>query len=189
MNRVKDIPWLNTLKRRLKAVRRTLPSVYYVVSCLCVFTAVLALLTAFYRPCAVQGDSMVPTLQSGDRLLLSCGNTEPQYGDIIAVRREGKTPLIKRVIAVEGDTLRIDEFSGEVYLNGKLLEEPYIKSSTPQKELLGEVTVPAGMLFVMGDNRVVSHDSRYNDIGFVAVEDMIGTAVFRFYPFSRIGGV
>ncbi len=172
-----------------KAARRFLPGAYYVLSCLCVFTVVLVLLTAFFRPCTVQGGSMIPTLQDGDQLLLSCWEREPQYGDIVAIRRENETPLIKRVIAVAGDTLYIDGDTGEVYRNGMLLDEPYLSESTPPKDLAGEITVPEGQMFVMGDNRSDSHDSRYKDIGLVLVDNVIGTAVFRFYPLSEWGGL
>ena len=175
-------------KRMSKVLRRCLPSVYYVLSCLCVFTAVLALFISFYRPCVVHGTSMAPTLQGGDQVLLSC-KSNPERGDIVAVRRDDEVPLIKRVIAVEGDTVYIHPQDGTVLVNGAVLEEPYIQGSTPQKELLGEITIPKGKLFVLGDNRATSHDSRYKDIGLIAVEDIVGVAVFRFAPLSKLGGL
>ncbi len=175
-------------KQASKVLRRFLPSVYYVLSCLCVFTAVMALFISFYRPCVVHGTSMSPTLQGGDQVLLSC-KSNPDRGDIVAVRREDEVPLIKRVIAVEGDTVYIHPQDGTVLVNGVVLEEPYIQGSTPQKELLGEITVPKGKLFVLGDNRATSHDSRYQDIGLISLEDIVGIAVFRFAPLSKFGGL
>ena len=179
---------LGAVKRVLKSTRRFLPNVYYVLSCLCVFTAILAVVTSFYRPCVVNGTSMVPTLKGGDQVLLSC-KSNPERGDIVAVRRESEVPLIKRVIAVGGDTLYINAQDGLVYVNGIALEETYIQGSTPQKELSGQITVPEGKLFVLGDNRATSHDSRYKDIGLIALEDILGVAVFRFAPLSGFGGL
>lgn len=187
MERFQEI--VTRIKRGAKAVHRLLPGAYYMLWCLCVFTVILALFSVFFRPCTVEGSSMVPTLQNGDRLMLNCLDREVEYGDIIAIRREKEMPLIKRVIAKEGDTLYIDALSGGVYRNGKLVDEPYLTEITPCKDLEGEVTIPQGCLFVMGDNRSDSHDSRYEDIGMVSAADVIGTAVFRFYPLSEIGGV
>lgn len=179
--------WRTVVIRRWRAWQRHAAGVYYAVSCLCLLTALLAVVTAVVRPCVVQGRSMVPTLQNGDYLLLSCLNYEPEVGDIVAVSRENNTPLIKRVIALAGDTLRIDSATGTVFRNGVALEESYIAGTTAAVQLLGEVTVPHGMLFVMGDNRGESHDSRYQDIGFVSVEAVIGKAQYRLYPLSRGG--
>ena len=132
---------------------------------------------------------MVPTLGNGDQLLLSNLDYHPEVGDIVAIRRENGAPLIKRVIALEGDTLYIDSASGKVYRNGKVMNEPYIVGKTPSAHMVGEITVPKGKLFVMGDNRENSHDSRYADIGPVAVEDVMGEAVWRILPFSRFGDI
>lgn len=177
------------LPRLKKRTRRLLPAVYYGLATLCAATVVLVLFSTMFRPCTVQGSSMVPTLQNGDQLLLSNMDFQPTVGDIVAIRRDGDTPLIKRVIALGGDTLFIDPESGKVYRNGELLDEPYLSVKTPAVQMAGEITVPEGMLFVMGDNRINSHDSRYADIGPVAVEDILGKAVWRFYPLSRFGSV
>lgn len=179
--------WRTAIAKQWRALRQHMAGVYYGVSCLCVLTAIFVTVTAFVRPCVVKGYSMVPTLQDGDYLLLSCMNYEPTVGDIVAIRREEAEPLIKRVIAVAGDVLSIDRVSGAVCRNGEVLEESYISGSTPPVQLLGEVTVPEGSLFVMGDNRGNSHDSRYADIGFVAVDAVIGKARYRLYPFSERG--
>ena len=177
------------LRRWPDLFKRIVPSVYYFLTALCVGTILLFLLTVFYRPCRVDGVSMVPTLQHGDLLILSCQDSVLQRGEIVAISREGEPPLIKRVIAVGGDTVRIDQHSGKVYVNGAEWEEPYLNVTTPCIELKGEVTVPAGHLFVMGDNRAVSHDSRYEDIGFVDADDVIGTATYRLLPFSEKGAL
>ncbi len=177
------------LPRWKKQTRRSLPAVYYWLTSLCVVTVALVVFSVLFRPCTVEGSSMMPTLQSGDQLLLSNLDYRPAVGDIVAIRRDGGTPLIKRVIALEGDTLFIDPESGEVYRNGELLEETYLDVKTPAVQMTEEIVVPEGMLFVMGDNRVNSHDSRYADIGPVAVENVIGKAVWRLFPLSRFGGV
>lgn len=146
-----------------------------------------ALLFAFvFRTVGVDGTSMVPTLKSEDRLILTHMFYRPERGDIVVISRaeEGKTPLIKRVIAVEGDTVRITE-NKEVILNGKVLDEPYLNVSTPPKGCIGEITVPKGHIFVLGDNRAVSWDSR--DIGPVPVSLVMGKATFRLW--QEFGGI
>ncbi len=176
--------------RRLPALlRRMVPGAYYFLTALCVGTILLFLVTVFYRPCRVDGVSMVPTLQNGEVLILSCQDGVLRRGEIVAIRREGEAPLIKRVIAMGGDTVRIDQHTGTVFVNGVPAEESYLNCETPCIDLKGEVTVPSGHLFVMGDNRPVSHDSRYEEIGFVDVDEVIGTAVYRLLPLSKKGGL
>ena len=193
MSRYTRLTWRDTVEEQLprlkKRTRRSLPGLYYGLASLCAVTVLLVVFSMFFRPCTVQGESMIPTLQNGDQLLLSNLDYQPAVGDIVAIRREGGTPLIKRVIALGGDTLFIDPESGKVYRNGALLEEPYLTVKTPAIQTVGEIIVPEGMLFVMGDNRLNSHDSRYADIGPVAVEQVLGKAVWRFYPLSRFGSV
>lgn len=181
-----------------------------VVSLVCV-----ALVYCFlFRVVGVDGESMQMTLMDQDRLLLTSGYEQVTRGDIVVISRElkpdipaadggeteqaavsagsgGRTvmlePLIKRVIAVGGDTLSIED--GQVYLNGELLSEPYLNQTTPAFELSGTVTVPEGHVFVMGDNRWDSHDSRWNDIGFVEVGDIVGKVFWRIWPLSSFGAV
>lgn len=140
-----------------------------------------------FRIVTVSGDSMRNTLQNGDRLLLSGMFYTPNYGDIVVVRRTGDTPLIKRVIGLEGDRIRIDEESGVVYCNDQPLTEPYILGdATPAYGLKEEITVPEGTLFVMGDNRSESLDSRM--LGPVSEDDLVGKVFFRIMPsFGKIG--
>ena len=122
-----------------------------------------------------------------DRLIITNLNYTPRRGDIVVVNRYTQEPLVKRIIALGGDHLRITE-EGEVILNGEVLDEPYIGH---YKTLLfsfeGEVTVPEGQVFVMGDHRDNSHDSR--DIGCVSEKDLMGKAVFRIWPISQAGGL
>lgn len=151
----------------------------------------ISLIFAFVmRTVGVDGDSMNNTLLNGDRLLLSSYPYTPERGDIVVINRENDEPLIKRVIAVGGDTLDIDAESGKVILNGKELEEPYLDVTyTPRAHFSGEVVVPDDCIFVMGDNRTGSHDSRYNDIGFVKVSNVMGKALWRVAPIHSFGSI
>ncbi len=141
------------------------------------------------RTVGVEGDSMNYTLLDGDKLLLSRWWYEPQHGDIVVVRRPDDEPLIKRVIACEGDHLDIDELTGMVILNGEELHESYLYCSTPREGFTGEVIVPEGYVFVMGDNRINSMDSRHPSIGFIAVEDIMGKALWRIAPMDVFGPI
>lgn len=139
-----------------------------------------------FRTAMVQGESMVPTLEDGDRLVLFCAGYEPQRGDTVVIRREAQQALIKRVVAVAGDTVSISDVEHRLYLNGQAVEE---EGTTPPFQLEQPVTVPEGFVFVMGDNRYNSHDSRHKDIGLVAVERIVGKAVWRIYPWEDFGGL
>ena len=126
------------------------------------FITILLVFTFAFRVVGVSGESMVPTLQNGDSL---------------------NEPLIKRVIAVGGDTLDIDFITGEVFVNGELLDEPYIAEATRRGfDTTFPLTVPEGCLFVMGDNRNNSLDSRSSTIGFIDERYVLGVAEFRFFP-------
>lgn len=155
-------------------------------------TLVLVVLLVFVRTVHVDGTSMVPTLQDRDQLLARSFLYTPQRGDIVVV--DGYTsygePLVKRVIGVGGDTVDIDFETGEVSVNGKVLDEPYISApTTRQFDVRFPVTVPEGYLFLMGDNRPDSKDSRDTDIGFIDERDILGKAFFRLVPFNKFGMV
>ena len=94
------------------------------------------------------------------------------------------------MIAVGGDRVDLNAETGEVFVNGQLLDEPYIAEATRQKgDMEFPLTVPEGYLFVMGDNRMHSTDSRYQDIGFIDERDILGQVLYRTYPFSAIGSI
>lgn len=106
----------------------------------------------------------------------------------MVINRYVEEPLIKRVIAVAGDTVEIDPDTEQVILNGEVQDESaYTHFPTPPVEMAGEVYVPEGYVFVMGDHRTDSHDSRSADIGLVRVKDIVGKAVFRVWPFQKMG--
>ena len=134
----------------------------------------------------VDGPSMWPTLQSAERLVVNkfiYRFRAPERGEILVFKypRDPSRDFIKRVIAIPGDTIEIK--NGNVFVNGKLLNEPYILSKTRGNYPLA--TVPEGHIFVMGDNRNNSEDSRFADVGFVSYEMIKGKAMLVFWPFSQ----
>ncbi len=154
-------------------------------------TFVLLLLLFVVRTIGVDGISMVPTLQDGDQLIVRSALYMPEHGDIVVV--DGYTsfgkPIVKRVIGVGGDTVDIDFETGAVTVNGEVLEEPYISApTTTSYDVKFPVTVPEGYLFLLGDNRPRSNDSRSTEIGFVDEKDILGKVIFRLLPVNNMGG-
>lgn len=166
---------------------------------------ILLILMLVFRVVVVSGSSMLPTLVSGDRLLLLSTPLyhTPSYGDIIVASKdsfEDGEPIIKRVIAVEGQTVDIDFSTGTVYIDGVALNEPYINNLTTLSEGVNfPLVVEDGCVFVLGDNRGRSQDSRSPLIGQIDKREILGKAFFLFLPginaetkqrdFDRIGGL
>ena len=164
---------------------------------------VVAIFTFVIRMMGVDGHSMLNTLQHGDRLLVvnSMLYHDYKYRDIVILRKNGvfdDDPIVKRVIAVEGQTVDIDFAEGIVYVDGEALEEDYIREPTYTAEGTEfPLTVPEGSIFVMGDNRNGSSDSRDYRLGTVDTRYVIGKAAFLIFPgpdyetekrdFKRIG--
>ena len=164
---------------------------------------VVAIFTFVIRMMGVDGHSMLNTLQHGDRLLVvnSMLYHDYKYGDIVILRKNGvfdDDPIVKRVIAVEGQTVDIDFTEGIVYVDGEALEEDYIREPTYTAEGTEfPLTVPEGSIFGMGDNRNGSSDSRDYRLGTVDTRYVIGKAAFLIFPgpdyetekrdFKRIG--
>ena len=173
-----------------------------------VFTvvAVILLLTFCLRLCVVSGPSMNNTLLNGERLLVSDLFYTPKRGDIVVVHVTSETSdtfneaIVKRVIATEGEFVRIDYAQNKVYVSDdavftedEVLREPYIIAGRPNylsaaKDVY-EYEVPEGHLFVLGDNRPVSADSRYTEVGFVDERSVLGKVLLRITPFSKFGKV
>ena len=166
---------------------------------------IVGIFTVWFRLVGVDGGSMRPTLQHGDLLLVSSPlwRGEYQQGDVvIACRKDFNEglPVVKRVIATANQTVDIDFGSGSVYVDGYLLEEPYIAEPTYVDEGMDfPLTVPEGCVFLLGDNRNRSQDSRDPALGPVDTRAIVGRAVFLGFPgisadtqqreFSRIGAV
>ena len=180
----------NTNKDKLKSgINRIISSIYeWIEAALYSLVCVVLAFIFVFRIVAVDGPSMVPTLNDKEKLILLTFMYKPKHGDIVVIDRYTQEPLVKRVIAVGGDKIEILPETGEVVLNGVVLEEKYIQGKTLTRDFgTGVKTVPEGYLVVMGDNRSVSKDSRSAEVGFVNVNDVVGRAIFRFYPLERIG--
>ena len=176
----------------------------WVQALVCSVLAVVILFTFVIRLIGVDGRSMVPTLQHGDRLLVlnSMLYDDYKHGDIVVLRKETfmRDPIVKRVIATEGQKVDIDFANGCVYVDDELLMEDYINELTFLEEGTEfPLTVPENSVFVMGDNRNHSSDSRDSRLGTVDTRYVIGKAVFLAFPgpdqnsgersFGRIGAI
>ena len=176
----------------------------WVQALVCSVLVVVVIFTFVIRLIGVDGHSMVPTLQNGDRLLVlnSMLYDDYKYGDIVVLRKDCflEDPIVKRVIAVENQTVDIDFSTGSVYVDGVLLKEDYINELTFLEEGTEfPLTVPKGSVFVMGDNRNHSSDSRDSRLGTVDTRYVIGKAVFLAFPgpdqysgernYGRIGAI
>jgi len=176
----------------------------WVQALVCSVLVVVVMFTFVIRLIGVDGHSMVPTLQDGDRLLVlnSMLYDDYKYGDVVVLRKDAflRDPIVKRVIATGGQSVDIDFDSGSVYVDGKLLQEDYINELTFLEEGTEfPLTVPEGSIFVMGDNRNHSSDSRDSRLGTVDTRYVIGKAVLLAFPgedaytgqreLGRIGGI
>ena len=135
----------------------------------------------------VEGPSMQPTLVTNERLVVNkfiYRFKTPQHGDIVVFRypRDPSRDFIKRVIGVPGDTIEVND--GRVFVNGQLQNEPYILERT--RGFYPLETVPEGHIFVMGDNRNNSEDSRFSDVGFVPYDLVKGKAIVIFWPLDNM---
>ena len=157
-------------------------------STICMMAAIVSVFVVlfgfFLRPAFVQGNSMSPTLEQGDFLLVQRLFSMPEQGDVVvlSVPQFGH-PIIKRVIAVAGQTVDMDIGSGTVTVDGAVLDEPYLNETmyyAGAAAVSFPAEVPPGCIFVMGDNRNDSTDSR--DIGFIPQSAVLGRAVLRVFP-------
>lgn len=160
--------------------------------------AIVIALSFVLKPTIVKESSMEPTLYEDNYLFVNklsyIGKAHPNYGDIIVFNSDierdeedgskGKKMLIKRVIGVENDIISIHD--GVVYRNGKALKEDYTLEGYTTGEI-SELVVPSDELFVMGDNRSISLDSRSDEVGTVSEDDVVGRAFIRLYPFNEFG--
>lgn len=181
----------------------------------CVIVAVIVCVLVFIlvaRVIDVQGNSMYPTLESGDKIIITRLAGGYEQGDIVVLKAKNykKEPLVKRVIGTGGQTVELNFADQTVSVDGQVLDEPYIYERIFDRyeivnplyyDIYGidkdkdvgddwvRVTVPEGYVFVMGDNRNNSSDSRMSKIGFVDTRDVMGKVIFRIFPFNKIGAI
>jgi len=159
-----------------------------------IIAGIIALLImGFVKPTIVKESSMQPTLYANNYIFLSKQTyrfSEPQRGDIVVFHTDltasdgSEKLLIKRIIGLPGDVVTIAE--GDVFINDMLLYEPYVNGDITAG-YINQFKIPEGDVFVMGDNRGVSIDSRDSRVGCVPIDTIVGKAVFRLYPFDMIG--
>ena len=172
------------------------------------FAFVIIVFTFMFKIVTVEGRSMHYTLDEGDKLIISDMFYEPKYGDIVVIQEDYRrdTPIIKRVIATEGQSVKIDFDAWAVYVDGELLDEPYVNTDEKNEGYamdrfgcVEEFTVAKGHVFVMGDNRNNSADSRgkeytlqddgsYLYTGY-SEDEILGRVVLRLTPFDKFGSV
>ena len=157
--------------------------------------AIVALVLLFVfvaRPVMVDGDSMLPTLRDRELMLVRQAGYDPQPGDVVVLRKDFENvtgPIVKRVIAVGGQTVEIDYATGTVAVDRTVLTEDYILEPMVQRswQSVTTLTVPEGCVFVMGDNRNISNDSRNPALGAVEEAYILGQAVAVLFPFQNFG--
>lgn len=191
-NKEQELNYEDTPKRNA-GVKRTNTVLAYLHDFVFLIAGVLLVFSLLFRVVVVSGPSMKNTLIDGDWLIL-LGNVlyrNPDHGDIIVASKtayDNGTPIIKRVIAVEGQTVDIDFDSGIVYVDGVALDEPYTLTATNREEGVSfPLTVPDGSIFVMGDNRNKSKDSRSPEIGLIDKREILGKAIFLIIPGNEDG--
>jgi signal peptidase I len=178
-------------KSRVPAPTRTLPVLSVWLRDLLISLAISAFIIVFlYQPVKVEGTSMMPSLDDQERIFVNkyVYRLEPiQRGDIVVFRypRDPSKSFIKRVIGLAGDTIRIE--AGEVFVNGRALEEDYVPPAYSDQRSYSEIVVPPNSYFVLGDHRTMSNDSR--DFGPVNIGYIYGKAVFGYWPMDKMGRV
>ena len=201
-NNTPESPKIDAPKKRESIIGMMFEYLEIIVFSIC---AVLLVYTLFGRLCRVKGESMRETLQH-DEVLIATSIGGIDRGDIVVFHQttngsagQFNEPLVKRVIAKGGDTVRIDYKAGTVSVNGEIIVEPYATLMSPNgrydtrrppdhsydyNACVFQATVPEGCYFVMGDNRNNSADSRYSEIGFVDGRRMLGRVILRLDPFT-----
>lgn len=156
--------------------------------------SVIIIFMFLFRVVNVSGPSMLPTLRSNDRVVLSSFFYKPRPGDVVVITHTLKLqePIIKRVIALENQVVDINYQTGTVSVDGVALDESaYIQNgiTTQPSDFTYPLKVPAGHVFVLGDNRSVSNDSRFSDVGMVDARYILGKAELIVFPFNRFGKI
>ncbi|HHY10880.1 MAG TPA: signal peptidase I [Firmicutes bacterium] len=165
----------------------------YVESLIIAVILALFIITFIAQSFLVEGSSMEPSLQHGQRLMVekvSYRFSQPERGEVVVFKYPGdrRRKFIKRIVGLPGDEILIQ--NGFLHINGVRFEEDFINGptyGTYSAPSFGPVTVPEGHYFVLGDNRRNSDDSRYPDVGFIPKKEIVGRALFTFWPLSKIG--
>ena len=191
----------NSTREELKKEEEPVPQelqtrreVYDWIQCLMVALVICVVVFVFFiRVIDVSGSSMLPTLINGDKMIVSDLFYKPKAGDVVVFKSDTYDPnkaLVKRIIATEGQEINIDFEHGIVYVDGQPLDEKYIAEPTRNKlDFIGPKEVPEGCVFVMGDNRNASTDSRKKEIGMVDERMIVGRVYAVIFPFSELGWV
>ena len=173
-------------KKKVKQTNEKLNIFEIFEAIIAAFFVITLVFTFIFRVFSVDGPSMKPTLQDGDKVVVSTMGYKAQKGDVVVLSStEGlKKPIIKRVVAVAGDAVDINFTTGVVTVNG--IEEHYTDELTTQQfDVAFPLTVPEGTVFVLGDNRGVSLDSRSTQVGCVDERLIVGKVLFRFFPLGN----
>lgn len=190
---VPEVPYTENDNEKATPLRRIAEEIFDILELFVSCAAVILLIFTFIiRPTVVEGPSMENTLLEGDYLLVGGISYTPTPGDIVVVHNVGLryygNPIVKRVIATEGQVVDIDFSTWTVTIDGKVLDEPYRKLA-PDDFITSDweypVTIPEGYLFVMGDNRNHSSDSRSKEIGLIDERCVVGRAIVRVLPLER----
>ncbi len=182
------------MQTRSKTVRTILEWIEEVVIAIVLITVVF---TFVCRVVTVTGTSMVPSFHEGDRVLVVSDLNGVEQGDVVVIVNVLEEPIIKRVIATEGQVVDFDYETKSVLVDGQVVDETKFgleNGITDEPFSSFEVlefpqTVPEGCVFVLGDNRAVSEDSRYQDVGMIDERNILGKAVFHLFPFQNLGPV
>lgn len=191
---ITSLPTIEQIKKERRRVRRSqayVKALSRTVAVLVSVAAVAVLITTLFLPVLqITGDSMTPTLEN-DNIVVLVKTKSFKTGDICAFSWKNRT-LLKRVIGLPGDKVDIDN-EGNVSVNGEKLDEPYLKEKSHGDEYIADMTfpyqVPDSSLFLLGDHRATSVDSRSTEIGAVHYRYIIGKVAFRIWPLDRIGGL
>ncbi len=186
-----DAPSLQILEQELereKYKNRFLKTLRNTVFTLITVAAVAVLVATIWMPVLqIYGNSMTPMLNDGE-IVLSLKTSDISKGEVIAFYYNNKI-LIKRVIGLSGDWVKVTE-TGDVYVNDKLLDEPYISDKAlGDSDIEYPYQVPEGKVFVMGDHRSVSIDSRNSSVGCVSEEQIVGRLLLKLWPLKDIGKI
>ena len=171
---IRDVAWTSVFR--------------WIYAIIFLFIVLSLIFSVFFRVVAVDGSSMEPTLHDKDIILADAIGYKAEIGDVVLLKMsdEDDVLIVKRIIATEGQTVDIDYNSKTVTVDGKILDEPYISEMLLpiNNEMEYPYTVPRGYVFVMGDNRAESVDSRNKNIQAIAEEKIVGDVIARVYPFS-----